>query len=137
MTAPTPGPMPQPIHLMAAQLPAQLGKGPRNAVDWRLTPNQRDLDANIISISPAGHISNPQGPELGVLLHIISGDGQLETEAGSLELQVGDVVWLPPRAPRLIRAGNDGLRYFSVHQRNQELASMVSISEITARIVEL
>lgn len=89
---------------------------------WQLQPQQRDLDANIIALSPGGEIKEHIGPALDVLIHILDGAGTLETELTTIPLAPGQIVWLPRRSRRRFLAHETlGLRYFSVHQRKQGL----------------
>lgn len=88
---------------------------------WKLTMGTRDLDSNIIALPAGGTIEEHLGPDLDVLLHVISGGGVLATDAGDVVLSPGDLVWLPRRTRRKFTAGADGLRYLSVHQRKQGL----------------
>lgn len=98
-----------------------------NGAIWKLEPSQRDLDANIIALSPEEEIGEHTGPELDVLIHVISGGGILNTETQSLDLSVGDVLYLPARSRRHFIAGRDGLRYLSVHQRKRTLGLMPTL----------
>lgn len=89
---------------------------------WQLQPQQRDLDANIIALSPGGEIKEHMGPGLDVLIHILDGGGTLETELTTISLSPGQIVWLPRRSRRRFLADETlGLKYFSVHQRKQGL----------------
>ena len=88
---------------------------------WRLQARDRDLDSNIIALRPSGVIETHTGPDLDVLIHVLSGSGQLGTERGSIDLQPGALVWLPRRSRRRFSAGAHGLRYLTVHQRRQAL----------------
>ena len=89
---------------------------------WQLQPQQRDLDANIIALSPGGEIKEHRGPELDVLIHVLDGGGTLETELTTIPLTPGQIVWLPRRSQRRFLADATlGLKYFSVHQRKQGL----------------
>lgn len=93
----------------------------RGGSAWRLEPTDRGLDANVIDLPPGGEIAMHAGPELDVLIHVLAGSGVLETAGDELALDVGTLVWLPPRAQRRFTAGPDGLRYFSVHGRKPGL----------------
>lgn len=88
---------------------------------WRLEPPTRGLDANVIDLPPGDQIRTHVGPALDVLIHILAGDGTLETDDGSIALDVGTIVWLPPHSTRRFIAGPGGLRYFSVHPRKPGL----------------
>lgn len=89
---------------------------------WRLEPPERGLDANIIDLPPDDEIARHDGPDLDVLIHVLTGSGILETAAGEFHLDPGTLVWLPPRSQRRIVAGPGGLRYFSVHRRKPGLS---------------
>ncbi len=88
---------------------------------WKLQARERDLDSNVIALPPGGTIDAHAGPDLDVLIHILSGAGRLTTERGVLDLRPGVLLWLPRRSRRQFTAGPDGLRYLTVHQRRQAL----------------
>ncbi|WP_375481378.1 DUF2249 domain-containing protein [uncultured Mycobacterium sp.] len=88
---------------------------------WKLEARDRDLDSNIIALPPDGRIEAHTGPELDVLIHVLSGRGQLTTERGTIDLVPGALLWLPRRARRQFTAGPDGLRYLTVHKRRHAL----------------
>lgn len=98
---------------------------------WKLEPEQRDLDANIIALGPGEQIGEHRGPDLDVLIHVFSGSGVLHTETGSVPLAVGDVLYLPARSRRRFVAADAGLRYFSVHQRKKTLGLMPTLRPST------
>jgi len=88
---------------------------------WKLPMAMRDLDANLIVLPPHGTIETHQGPELDVLLHVVAGSGTITTERDDVPVSAGDVVWLPRRSRRAVRADDGGLRYLTVHQRRRGL----------------
>ncbi len=88
---------------------------------WKLQARERDLDANVIVLPPEGGIDAHAGPNLDVLIHVLSGGGTLTTEMDTVDLSPGALVWLPRRSRRQFAAGPDGLRYLTVHQRRQAL----------------
>jgi uncharacterized protein (DUF2249 family)/quercetin dioxygenase-like cupin family protein len=88
---------------------------------WKLEARERDLDSNVIALAPGGGIDTHAGPDLDVLIHVLSGRGQLTTETGTVDLVPGALLWLPRRSRRAFTAGPDGLRYLTVHQRRQAL----------------
>lgn len=102
---------------------------------WALPPRDRDLDANVITLGPGARIDAHAGPELDVLLHVISGAGHVVTETGSVDLTPGQLVWLPRRSQRRFDAGPSGLCYLTVHQRRQAL--VISPSRPSAPTVEV
>jgi uncharacterized protein (DUF2249 family)/quercetin dioxygenase-like cupin family protein len=88
---------------------------------WKLQARERDLDSNVIALPPNGGIDAHHGPDLDVLIHVLSGNGRLTTEMGTIDLSPGDLVWLPRRSRRQFAAGPEGLRYLTVHHRRQAL----------------
>jgi quercetin dioxygenase-like cupin family protein len=88
---------------------------------WKLEVRERDLDSNIIALSPNGGIAAHAGAGVDVLIHVPSGSGRLDTEQGPIDLVPGALLWLPKRSRRQFTAGPDGLRYLTVHQKRQIL----------------
>jgi len=88
---------------------------------WKLQARERDLDSNIIALPPGGTIDAHAGPDLDVLIHVLAGSGQLATELGTIDLTPGALLWMPRRSRRQFTAGDQGLRYLTVHQRRQAL----------------
>ncbi|MFR0637903.1 cupin domain-containing protein [Arthrobacter sp. LS16] len=96
----------------------------RNGALWKLEPGRRDLDANVIALAPGAEIGEHVGPELDVLLHVVAGSGLLHGEGTTVQLGAGDIIYLPARARRHFVAGEQGLSYFSVHQRKKTAGLM-------------
>lgn len=88
---------------------------------WQLSPAGRDLDANVIVLPPSDEIPRHDGPDLDVLVLVLDGSGTLQTELGTIPLRPRELVWLPARSQRRFLAGDDGLRYLSVHHRKPAL----------------
>ena len=88
---------------------------------WRLEVADRDLDANLITLPPHGAIDAHTGPDLDVLIHVLSGGGTLTTELHPIDLAPGQLLWLPRRSRRQFDAGAKGLRYLTVHRRREAL----------------
>jgi quercetin dioxygenase-like cupin family protein len=115
-------------HPAAAELPRTLVNTADLSADdastgaiWKLTAQNRDLDANIIALPPNGGIEAHAGPDLDVMIHVLAGSGRLTTESSVLDLAPGDLVWLPRQSRRQFRAGDAGLRYLTVHRRREAL----------------
>lgn len=115
------------VNTIAASLEAESADAIGAA--WRLQPRERDLDSNIIALPPGQGIDSHAGPDLDVLIHILSGTGTLTTEIGAIDLTPGQLLWLPRRSQRQFTAGLDGLRYLTVHQRRQPLVLATSPPE--------
>lgn len=103
------------------ELSADAGDLSTQGAVWNLATSDRDLDSNVIAIPPYGAIDAHTGPDLGVLLHVLAGSGQLVAERGQVDLEPGALVWLPARSKREIKADSTGLRYLTVHKRRQSL----------------
>ncbi|UTT38246.1 cupin domain-containing protein [Glutamicibacter mishrai] len=103
---------------------SKLPAGASNGALWKLEPADRDLDANVISLAPGEQIGEHLGPALDVLLHVFAGSGVLHTASGRIELEVGDIIYLPAHSQRRFTAGEHGLAYFSVHQRKNTTGLM-------------
>jgi uncharacterized protein (DUF2249 family)/quercetin dioxygenase-like cupin family protein len=88
---------------------------------WKLEVRERDLDSNVIALGPNGGIDLHNGADVDVLIHVLSGSGQLTTEQGAIDLVPGALLWLPKRSRRQFTAGPDGLRYLTVHQKREIL----------------
>ena len=76
---------------------------------WKLGMRQRDLDSNVIRLQPGATIDSHVGPDLDVIVLVLSGDGQVGTELGPVDLRAGALAWLPRRSRRQISAGAQGL----------------------------
>jgi quercetin dioxygenase-like cupin family protein len=94
----------------------------RGGVLWKITEPGRQLDANLVRLAPDARVAHHAEPDLDVLLIVAEGGGTLETpDAEDQALTAGSVVWLPHGSARALRAGGDGLAYFTVHRRRPGL----------------
>lgn len=97
-----------------------VGSAPNVAgVVWKLEARERDLDSNVIALAPGGGISAHTGTDVDVLIHVLSGNGLLCTERGTIDLVPGALLWLARRSRRQFSAGPEGLRYLTVHQKRE------------------
>ncbi|HEY8788764.1 MAG TPA: DUF2249 domain-containing protein [Actinopolymorphaceae bacterium] len=88
---------------------------------WRLEPEQRQLDANIIHLASGERIETHNGPDLDVLLLVVAGEGAVHGDGPTLVLTLGALVWLPRLCRRAVAAGSEGLSYLTVHRRRAGL----------------
>ncbi len=116
---------PLPQALVNTAEATEEGQGFGGAV-FSLRMRERDLDSNVIALEPGGTIAEHWGPEVDVLVHVVAGSGQLDTETGTVELTPGVLLWLPKRSRRAFRAGAEGLRYLTVHRRRESLVLQAS-----------
>lgn len=118
-------------RLLDADLPRVLGRAPTllstglsadpAGAIWALDVSQRQLDANIVHLRPDTQIESHVGPDLDVLMYVVDGDGELVTDAGTVPLDSGTLLWLPRRSRRSITASSAGLSYLTVHSRRPAL----------------
>lgn len=94
--------------------PAAAGAG---GVRWKLAEPGRQLDANVIRLTPGQRVGIHAEPDLDVLLLVLAGDGTLGTAGEPLDLSAGVIAWLPRGSSRSLSAGEDGLAYLTVHGR--------------------
>lgn len=106
----------------------ELADGPdASGVLWKVEARERDLDSNVIALAAGDTIDTHRGPDLDVMIHVLTGSGSLITECGTVELHPGALLWLPRRSQRAFAAGPQGLSYLTVHKRRQSLLLDTSI----------
>jgi quercetin dioxygenase-like cupin family protein len=89
---------------------------------WRLTTAGRQLDANLVRVLPGDRVEGHVEPDLDVLMCVLTGTGELETDGSRQQLVAGSVVWLPRGTHRSLSAGPVGLAYVTAHRRRPGLA---------------
>jgi quercetin dioxygenase-like cupin family protein len=99
---------------------AELVDGGSGAL-WSL-PHGGDLDANLVQLSSGEEIAQHVNSEVDVFVVVCDGTGALTVDDRRLPLRPGVAVLVPRDTRRAIRAGRDGVRYFSVHRRRDSLA---------------
>ncbi|WP_327299243.1 MULTISPECIES: hypothetical protein [unclassified Streptomyces] len=104
-----------------ARLVRDATEGDRGAL-WRLAEPERQLDSNVIRLTPDAEVAGHVEPDLDVLVCVVGGGGQLETAGGRQQLAPGAVIWLPHGVRRSLAAGPDGLCYLTVHRRRPGLS---------------
>ena len=107
----------EPGVLVNALTPHATGSG----AAWSLSAAQRDLDANVVFLEPGESIDQHVGPDIDVLVHVIAGSGVLLSDRSQVPLASSDIAWLPRRSTRSIEAGEEGLRYLTVHRKREPL----------------
>jgi quercetin dioxygenase-like cupin family protein len=118
-THPTPADLPRAlcnVQALAADIPAA-----QTGAIWRLQEPGRQLDANLVHLSPSRRVDTHAEPDLDVLLLVIAGDGTLSTQVGHQPLVPGALIWLPHGSSRSLAAGDHGLAYVTVHRRRSGL----------------
>lgn len=86
-------------------------------VQWKLAEPGRQLDANVVRLSPGAVVDTHTEPELDVLLLVVAGDGELSSGQAAEPLEEGALCWLPKASSRRLAAGPQGLSYMTVHAR--------------------
>jgi uncharacterized protein (DUF2249 family) len=100
---------------------------------WTLQPGDRQLDANIIRLPPGDRIDAPTGSDLDVLMIVLHGVGNLDTETGPVSIEPGHLAWLPRGSGRSIIAGPQGLSYLTVHTRRPPMTISRSGTRVVAQ----
>jgi quercetin dioxygenase-like cupin family protein len=95
-------------------------------VVWQLDVQNREIDADVTSLSAGQDTGMHVGPEFDALIHVLSGSAALTTELDTIELAAGALLWMPKRSRRQFVAGSDGLRYLTIHQKRQFLSLMAT-----------
>ncbi|MFC5888600.1 hypothetical protein ACFP0N_26890 [Kitasatospora aburaviensis] len=89
---------------------------------WRLTGDDRQLDANVVRLRPDATVAEHVEPDLDVLVVGLSGEGALRCAGTLHDLRPGVLRLLPRGAARGVSAGPDGVVYLTVHRRRPGLA---------------
>ena len=110
----------EPAPRVLCDTAAVLDEAPDAAgVLWKLAESGRQLDANLVRLTPGRHIAAHAEPDLDVLVLVVSGAGILHagTDGEERHLTSGALLWLPHGSTRGITAGDKGLAYVTVHRR--------------------
>ena len=99
-----------PVDLLAAS-----GVGPL----WGMA--SADLNATLLSWPPGHEVVEHVNAELDVLVIVLGGSGIVAVDGTSHDLAPGNAILVPRGARRRIAAGEDGVRYLSVHRRRGPL----------------
>ncbi|MBS9532093.1 DUF2249 domain-containing protein [Mycobacterium sp. M1] len=91
---------------------------------WKLEVQNRELDADVTELPAHGDTGMHTGPEVDALIHVLSGDGELHTELGTIDLKPGALLYMPKRSRRQFSAGCEGLRYLTINPKRQFLNLM-------------
>jgi quercetin dioxygenase-like cupin family protein len=88
--------------------------GPDGAV-WSL-PAGSDLNANLVKLSPGGHIDCHRNAEVDVVIVVVDGAGDLIVDDETHALRPHILAHIPKGAERELNAGPTGLVYLSLHR---------------------
>lgn len=90
------------------------GAGPDGVV-WALG-GPRQLEANLVVLSPHGSVGEHHNREVDVLVVVLEGEGHLHVDGVEHPLRSHCIALVPRGTARSITAGHDGLRYLSIHR---------------------
>jgi quercetin dioxygenase-like cupin family protein len=80
-----------------------------------------DLNATLLAW-PAGHeLEEHANTQRDVLLVVLEGEGSVRIDGERHDLSRGCALLIPKGTTRTLRAGNEGIRYLSVHLRRHGL----------------
>lgn len=88
--------------------------GPGGAV-WSLE-GVRQLDVNLVILGAAEGIGEHHNDEVDVIVVVLSGAGRVSVDRTTDQVGAHDLVLVPARTTRAIRAGDEGMRYLSIHR---------------------
>lgn len=115
------------LHLLeggheVVRLRAIAESAPDDAVGalWSL-PSDAELNANLVRLRPSGAIDAHRNDERDVLVVVLAGAGVITIDDSVLAVEAEDLVHIPRRSERSIRAGERGLLYLTVHQNRGPL----------------
>ena len=87
---------------------------------WKLPIAERDLDSNIVALAPGWRHRCPHGSRSRRPDPRPVGQRPADHRVGHARCaEPGDLVWLPRRSRRSFSAGDQGLRYLTVHRRRK------------------
>jgi quercetin dioxygenase-like cupin family protein len=86
-----------------------------NGVVWALT-GARQLEANLVVLTPDGAIGQHPNNEVDVLIVVLDGDGVLSLDGIDKPLRAHTLALVPCGVTRAIAAGPSGMRYLSIHR---------------------
>ena len=99
----------------AVDLASRSGHGPV----WGLACD--DLNATLLAW-PAGHeVAEHTNEDLDVLLVVLGGSGTVAVDGRPQDVAEQQALLIPKGSRRSIRAGDDGIRYLSIHRRRGPL----------------
>jgi uncharacterized cupin superfamily protein len=87
-----------------------------------------DLNATLLAWPPGRGVAEHVNAELDVLLVVLDGRGSAIIDGETHELAAGSAILIPRATRRAITAGEDGLRYLSVHRRRGPLQIQAAAS---------
>jgi mannose-6-phosphate isomerase-like protein (cupin superfamily) len=91
------------------------GKGPL----WGMAST--DLNATLLAWPPRHAVAEHVNDELDVLLVTLAGHGHVVIDGTAHDLTAGSAILIPRGTRRAITAGDDGVRYLSIHRRRGPL----------------
>ena len=80
-----------------------------------------DLNATLLVWPPGHAVAEHVNDELDVLLVTLAGHGHVVIGGATHDLAAGSAILVPRGTRRAITAGDDGVRYLSIHRRRGPL----------------
>lgn len=96
-----------------------LGAADGRAVLWGLA--SADLNVNLVQWPAGEGVDAHVNAERDVLLVILGGGGTVTVDDEDITVAAEQCVLVPSGATRVIRAGDEGIRYMTVHRRRPPL----------------
>jgi mannose-6-phosphate isomerase-like protein (cupin superfamily) len=99
----------------AVDLLGSSGSGPL----WGMASS--DLNATLLAWPPGHDVGEHVNDELDVLVVVLAGHGTATVDGEQHHLAAGSAILVPRGTRRRITAGDEGVRYLSVHRRRGPL----------------
>ena len=100
-------------------VPVDLAAGEDSGPLWGMASD--DLNATLLAWPAGGAVAEHVNAELDVLVVVLAGSATVTIDDARHELSAPATILIPRAARRAIRAGEDGVRYLSVHRRRGPL----------------
>jgi quercetin dioxygenase-like cupin family protein len=84
-------------------------------VVWSVSPD--GLHTNLVVLAPGGSIASHRNDHLDVLIVVLAGSGTALVDADEIPLDPMVALVVPKGTVRSVVAGDEGLRYLTIHAR--------------------
>lgn len=99
--------------------PVDLGGGTGSGPLWGMASD--DLNATLLAWPPGEAVAEHVNAEVDVLVVVLAGSATVTIDGAPHAVAAPAALLVPRGARRAIRAGEDGVRYLSVHRRRGPL----------------
>jgi len=104
---------------MPIEGPFSLTAGDGRAVLWGVATE--DLNVNLVAWPAGEGVDEHRNAERDVLVIVVAGSATVTVDGRAQAVGDGECLVIPKGATRVIRAGDGGVRYMTVHRRREGL----------------